>query len=193
MIQRINGMLKKVSDLHDQINNIKNLDEKVSGEVQKDVNESLPDFAQVLNRKKATGGGDLHQTIENVSKREGVPPDLVKAVIEVESGFDQSVVSEDGARGLMQIMPETAKQLQINPDDPTQNIKGGVRYLGKMMDRFGNLDKALSAYNAGPGAVEQYGGIPPFPETENYVKQVKDIYRQLKGTGKNQSLSDLSK
>ncbi len=108
---------------------------------------------------------------------------LIKAVIKVESNFDPSIVSHKGAQGLMQLMPETADEVGVNnPFDPSEAIYGGSYYLRKMLDSFDrNLDYALAAYNAGPGAVRKYGGIPPYAETQNYVRRVKyyfDHYRR---------------
>ncbi len=111
---------------------------------------------------------------------------LIKAVIKVESDFNPKVVSRKGAQGLMQLMPETAREVGVsNPFDPSQSIHGGAYYLRKMLDSFDrNLDYALAAYNAGPSAVRKYGGIPPFAETQNYVTKVKryfDYYRRNEG------------
>lgn len=108
---------------------------------------------------------------------------LIKAIIKVESDFNPKVVSRKGAKGLMQLMPETAREVGVsNPFDPSQAIHGGAYYLRKMLDSFDrNLDYALAAYNAGPNAVRKYGGIPPFTETQNYVIKVKryfDYYRR---------------
>ncbi len=108
---------------------------------------------------------------------------LIKAIIKVESDFNPGVVSNKGAKGLMQLMPDTAREVGVtNPFDPSQSIHGGAYYLRKMLDSFNrNLDYALAAYNAGPNAVRKYGGIPPYPETRNYVHKVKryfDYYRR---------------
>lgn len=103
---------------------------------------------------------------------------LVHAVITVESCFDTQAVSTAGARGLMQLMPATASEVGVRDVfNPGENIRGGAHYLSKMLARFGSdLELALAAYNAGPGAVERYGGIPPYPETRNYVTRVLDHY-----------------
>lgn len=108
---------------------------------------------------------------------------LVKAVIKVESDYQPRVVSRKGAQGLMQLIPETAKDLKVaNPFDPYENIRGGSEYLRMMLDLFNNdVELALAAYNSGPNTVKRYGGIPPYDETRNYVKKVKhylDYYRQ---------------
>ena len=111
-----------------------------------------------------------------------VQPALVKAVIAAESNFDPGAVSRKGARELMQLMPETAEQLGVDdPLQPTDNVRGGTRYLRRMLDRYGDLSRALAAYNAGPSAVDRYGGIPPYPETRDYVNRVLTYYRAYHG------------
>lgn len=116
--------------------------------------------------------------IKDASARYGVPERLVHAVIRVESAFNPRAVSVKGAQGLMQLMPETALMLGVrNSFDPQQNIDGGVRHLRGLIDRFGNdLPLALAAYNAGEKAVINYRGIPPFPETRDYVTRVLHLY-----------------
>jgi soluble lytic murein transglycosylase-like protein len=110
------------------------------------------------------------------AERFGVDPRLVRAVIACESGGDAAATSPAGAAGLMQLMPRTAAELGISdPYDQAQNIAGGTRYLRSLLDRFGgDVVRALAAYNAGPGAVERYDGIPPFAQTQHYVARVLD-------------------
>lgn len=117
-------------------------------------------------------------TIQRAAQKYGVDPKLVSAVAEVESGFNPNAVSSAGAVGIMQLMPETAASLGVNPYDAQQNIEGGVHYLRQLMDAFpGDLRRAVAAYNAGPQAVREYGGVPPYGETQAYVDSVLDLYR----------------
>ena len=116
--------------------------------------------------------------IRQAAGKYGVDPKLVSAVAEVESGFHQGAVSATGAVGVMQLMPETAESLGVNPYDAAQNINGGAQYLKQMLDTFdGDVRKAVAAYNAGPEAVKEYGGVPPYSETQQYVSSVLDLYR----------------
>lgn len=106
-----------------------------------------------------------------------VPPELIKAMMLVESGMNHRATSPAGAQGLMQLMPATARSLGVDDSyDPHENVFGGARYIRKMLDRFPNRRHALAAYNAGPGNVRKYGGIPPFKETQYYVERVLRYY-----------------
>ncbi|MBV9492885.1 MAG: lytic transglycosylase domain-containing protein [Acidobacteria bacterium] len=117
------------------------------------------------------------KTIETYADKYGVDPVLVKAVIQVESDFNPGCVSNKGARGLMQLMPATAKQYGIQKvHDPEENIRAGVQHLAYMLNLFPDLPRALAAYNAGEGAVYKYGGIPPYEETTTYVKRALTVY-----------------
>jgi soluble lytic murein transglycosylase-like protein len=131
---------------------------------------SLPSYAQ-----GGEGEADQYEALINqAAARNGLDPAVLHGLIQQESGFDPNATSGAGAAGLTQLMPGTASSLGVaNPMNPAESIEGGARYLGEMMSRFaGNSADALAAYNAGPGAVEQYGGVPPYAETESYVSKV---------------------
>nr|MDJ0823074.1 lytic transglycosylase domain-containing protein [Paracoccaceae bacterium] len=106
------------------------------------------------------------------ARRNGVPEDLFLRLVNQESRFKPKALSHKGAIGLAQLMPATARSLGVNPHDPQENLDGGARYLKMMYRKFGSWRLALAAYNAGPGAVEKHGGVPPFRETRNYVKKI---------------------
>lgn len=135
----------------------------------------------------AVGGGagssEYDPLIEQAAARYGLEPAVLHGLIQQESGFDPSAQSSAGAAGLTQLMPGTAASMGVaNPMDPAESIEGGARYLSQLMSEFGgNTEDALAAYNAGPGAVQQYGGIPPYAETQSYVSKVlgyAESYRQ---------------
>ena len=120
-----------------------------------------------------SGNAEIDDAIVSAAAKHGLPADLLFAVAQTESDFDQSVVSEAGAKGIMQLMPDTAKELGVDADDMVQNIDGGARYLKQQLDDFGgNVEMALAAYNAGPDAVQKHKGVPPYTETQNYVAKI---------------------
>jgi soluble lytic murein transglycosylase-like protein len=142
-------------------------------------------FATALSQATTTqsSASAYAPVIDAAANRYGVDPLLLQSLIQQESGFDPNATSAAGAQGLTQLMPSTAAALGVtNPYDPTQSIDGGARYLAQQLKTFGgDPSLALAAYNAGPGAVERYGSIPPYPETGAYVQQVLARYDQLKG------------
>lgn len=161
-------------------------------------------FSNKKRRKKSTkrkGNGIVHgcsnkqhlsskarayqRTIQVYSRLYGVEEELIHAIVKQESCFNETAHSPAGAIGLMQLMPGTADMMKISdPWDPQQNIQGGVKYIGKMLKLFkGNKRFAIAAYNAGPGKVQRYKGIPPYRETKNYVKKVMAEYYRLKKRG----------
>ncbi len=120
-------------------------------------------------------------SIASAAASHAVDPALVQAVIRVESNFDPGAISVDGAQGLMQLMPETAADLGVrNVWDPDENVRAGTAHLARLLEKFGDLELALAAYNAGEGAVERHGGVPPYPETQQYVQRVVRHYERLR-------------
>jgi soluble lytic murein transglycosylase-like protein len=137
---------------------------------------SAPSAKQQLN------SASVKPYIQEAAAKYNVDPALIEAVIKQESAYDASARSHVGAQGLMQLMPGTAKDLGVsNSLDPRENVMGGTKYLSQLMDMFdGNLTKVLAGYNAGPGNVQKYGGVPPFTETQDYVEKVLNNYQEFK-------------
>jgi len=123
----------------------------------------------VIPRYAGRYSGEWLPVVRATARRHGIPEDLFLRLVQQESGFNPGAVSHKGATGLAQLMPQTARDLGVDINDPRQNLDGGARYLKQMYTRFGSWRHALAAYNAGPGAVEKHGGVPPFDETRGYV------------------------
>lgn len=134
-------------------------------------------------RPAALNGVPYAELFQQAGTKYGLSPALLAAVAKVESGYNPVAVSGAGAQGLMQLMPATARGLGVNALDPAQAVDGAARMLSANLERFGSLDLALAAYNAGGGAVSRYGGIPPFAQTQAYVPKVKAAMEQLAGRG----------
>lgn len=139
----------------------------------------------VYDSGETPSGKRFEDLIYLTSAKYGVDPALVKAIVKAESDFDTRAVSEDGARGLMQLMPETARLMGVRDvHDPEENVDGGIRYLSRLLKMFDwNVPLAVAAYNAGEAAVLKYGAVPPYSETQNYVKKVLGYQRLYRGSG----------
>lgn len=152
------------------------------------VNKPDSEFQSILDARMAPDSGDtasrgeINKLIDAYSQKNGLDADFVRAVIKQESGFNPKATSHCGAAGLMQLMPGTAKGLGVeNPYNAEENVKGGTKMLSNLLKTYGgDKELALAAYNAGGGAVKKYGGIPPYQETQRYVKSVLSIYNKYK-------------
>ena len=163
------------------------VDEKTKGmEIEKpktsfsDVMKIVPptEFKYQVQEPMNMSKVQIQQIVSSACEKYNVEPKLVMALIQQESGFNQNAISKAGAQGLMQLMPATAKSMGVtNAFNPQENINGGVKYLKTLLDRFnGNKILALAAYNAGPSAVDKHNGIPPYKETQNYVRNILKNY-----------------
>ncbi len=139
---------------------------------------ALTEATAVQANTQPTSKSQILNVVSQISKKHGVDEKLVQALIKQESGFNPKAKSKSGAIGLMQLMPATAKNLGVkDPYNTVQNVEGGVKYLKSMLNKYnGNVILALAAYNAGPGAVDKYSGVPPYQETQNYVKNILANY-----------------
>ncbi|MCE9558053.1 MAG: lytic transglycosylase domain-containing protein [Armatimonadetes bacterium] len=146
-----------------------------------DGNEPMSPFGGGKSVDVDRAPAPIQAMIRDAATSAGVDFELLEALVGQESSFKQESVSRAGAIGLAQLMPGTAKALGVNPNDPAQNLMGGAKYLGQLMKQFGgDTEKALAAYNAGPGAVTKYNGVPPFQETQDYVRKVIARYQAIR-------------
>ncbi|MCG3266246.1 lytic transglycosylase domain-containing protein [Yoonia sp. I 8.24] len=130
------------------------------------------DLAAFVSPYQGSYSGPYLPIARAAAQNNNIPVDLFLRLVQQESGWNAQAVSSKGALGLAQLMPQTAAVLGVDPTDPTQNLQGGARYLRQQYNTFGNWRLALAAYNAGPGAVERYGDVPPYAETQNYVQVI---------------------
>ncbi len=135
-------------------------------------NVKIASASTTIPRYRGSYRGTYLPVAKNMARKHGIPEDLFLRLVQQESGWKPGAVSHKGAIGLAQLMPGTARKLGVNPRDPRQNLEGGARYLKMMYRKFGSWRLALAAYNAGPGAVEKYNGVPPYRETKNYVRKI---------------------
>ncbi|MBR1424905.1 lytic transglycosylase domain-containing protein [bacterium] len=140
-----------------------------------EVEDAKRDYSSL---NKTSSKSQILNMVNQIARKNGVDEKLVQALIKQESGFNPNATSKAGAMGLMQLMPATAKAMGVqDPYNATQNVEGGVKYLKSLLNKYnGNVILALSAYNAGPGAVDKYDGVPPYKETQNYVKNILSNY-----------------
>ncbi len=140
----------------------------------------ISESGEVTPTQPTSNNPQVLNMISHISRKHGIDENLIKAIIKQESGFNPRAKSKAGAMGLMQLMPATAASLGVkDPFNPVQNVEGGVKYLKSMLNKYnGNVILALAAYNAGPGAVDKYDGVPPYAETQNYVKNILSNYIQ---------------
>lgn len=180
-ISGIAGVMKRISQIenmmsvnHSELRGL-NFQKVLDNEQQKIKNTD----SGINSNTKVDGDFSFENIINASAQKYGVDKNLIKAVANVESNFNPNAVSEAGAVGIMQLMPDTAKALWVaNSYNPQENIDGGTKYLKELLNTFnGDVKKAVAAYNAGPQAVKAYNGVPPYKETENYVQKVLDIYK----------------
>lgn len=196
-----NEILKKIENKIENSKNNINLQSESNSKNKLISNKSvqMPKITFLEQNKKEkdnnlnTTNPKIGSMILEKSKRYEIDPLLISAIMAIESDYNHNVISDKGAIGLMQIMPETAQLLGIDPYDMNQNIEGGIKYFKQMLEKFsGDVKLALAAYNAGPNAVLKHNGIPPYPETQNYVLKVLKKYEEfLKQRDKNNNITEI--
>ena len=181
-MERISEIKKRFGLMNENAKTNQNTEVNGSeGDLKRTFSEILSDRTGVSSSQQGNmSKDDIENLIEKISIKEGVSPSLVKAVVENESSYNTMAVSPKGAMGLMQLMPETAKELGVNDSfSAEENIEGGVKYLKGLLNKYQwDYKKALAAYNAGPKLVDSYNGVPPIKETAEYVKRVLNSYRK---------------
>lgn len=173
-LQRINAIERQFAALSMQTSLPTPENAKTDGDFQKILDKKI----EAVKTNEPAPKEEIDRLIEEYSAKNNLDKDFVKSVVRHESGFNVNATSKCGAMGLMQLMPATAKGLGVtDPYNPVQNVEGGVKYLKSMLNKYnGNVILALAAYNAGPGAVDKYDGVPPYGETQNYVKSILANY-----------------
>lgn len=184
MIEDMYTVMQRIDDIQKRFGLKKNKNtqkEEVSAETE-DFSVSLQKFLEQNKGETLSHKDKINGIAEFYAKKNNLSPALIKAVINVESGYDETAVSPKGAMGLMQLMPGTAKELGVqDPFSPSENIRAGTVMLRDLLNKYnGNYELALAAYNAGPGAVDRHGGIPEYKETKQYVKKVLKSYEANK-------------
>ncbi|MFW6437881.1 MAG: lytic transglycosylase domain-containing protein [Armatimonadota bacterium] len=179
MLSRLPAITQRIADIEARLDGMISPAGRTAPESFAGALDAATRSGPVSPRQSAKQRGEFDAIINEAASRHNLSADLIHAIVRAESGYDPNCRSSAGAIGLMQLMPGTAEGLGItDPWDPAQNIDGGARYLREQMDRFGDLTLALAAYNAGPGAVQRHGGIPPYEETQTYVRRVQDYLQE---------------
>ena len=170
---------KETTPLTPNNKDITSLLPKIDEEIKPEIKEAINLKSKIDLKAQST---NIDELVATFADKYNIDGDFIKAIIKQESGFNPNATSKKGAMGLMQLMPKTAESLGVlDAYNPSQNIEGGVKYLRNLLDKYeNNQELALAAYNAGPGAVKKYGGIPPYKETQNYINSIMATYNKVK-------------